>query len=86
MANTYSQEFINKVKEVYPNSKEIKELADKNQYFLGRYLDDSSSSSIGIGTILNATSLESLQQIARTEKMKCELYAQWHEEVKKWKS
>ncbi len=76
----YSKELINEVKELYPNSKEIHDLAKSGNVFLGRYLDDSSSGAISIDTILLATSLDELQKKARMAKRKLELYHKWCDE------
>lgn len=76
----YSQELINEVKEVYPDSPEMHRLADTGNAFLGRYLDDSSPSGIPLDTILLATSLEQIQNVARHYKRKVELYRKWLKE------
>jgi hypothetical protein len=73
----YTQELINEVKELYPNSPEMHRLAESGGVFLGRYLDDNSQGGIGINEILLATSLEELQKKARILKRKKELYAKW---------
>lgn len=73
----YSKELINEVKELYPNSTEMHKLTKSGGVFLGRYLDDSSSSMISIDTILLATSLDELQKKARISKRKLELYHKW---------
>lgn len=81
----YTQEFIDKVKYVYPNSKEMHKLAEEGNYFLGRYLDDGrggvTTPTITIEEALN-TSREQLlerqkieQDKAEREKLKNELYA-----------
>lgn len=76
----YTTDLINEVRELYPNSPEMHKLADSGNAFLGRYLDDSSSNSINVDTILLSTSLESLQKIARIQKRKRELYGKWCEQ------
>lgn len=73
----YTQELINEVKELYPDSETMHRLAEEGNVFLGRYLDDSSTNAISINTILLATSLDELQKIARREKRKAELYSKW---------
>jgi hypothetical protein len=77
MSLKYSQEFINEVKELYPDYKEMYKLADEHAYFLGRYLDDSSGRGVPYDTVLTATSLDELQKYARNEKRKVQLYRQW---------
>ena len=73
----YSEDLIKEVKELYPNNTEMHKLADEGNVFLGRYLDDSCSSTIPIHAILAATSLEELQKAARLEKRKVDLYKKW---------
>ena len=77
MSLKYPQEFINEVKELYPDYKEIHKLADEHDYFLGRYLDDNSGRGVPYDTVLTATSLDELQKYARNEKRKVQLYRQW---------
>lgn len=76
----YTQELINEVKELFPNSHEMIRLAEEGNVFLGRYLDDSSPNFIGINEILLATSLDELQKEARTRKRKLDLYKKWCEQ------
>jgi hypothetical protein len=73
----YTQDLINEVKELYPDSPTMISYAESGSVWLGRYLDDSSSTSIGIDKILLATSLEALQKEARQMKRKVELYQKW---------
>ena len=73
----YSPELIREVKELYPNSPEMHQLADSGNAFLGRYLDDSSPSGVPINDVLLATSLDELQKKARNMKRKVELYKKW---------
>jgi hypothetical protein len=73
----YSPELIREVKELYPNSPEMHQLAENGGAFLGRYLDDSSCNSISLNEILLATSLDELQKKARQMKRKVELYKKW---------
>ncbi len=76
----YTKELIAEVKELYPDSKEMHKLADEGSVWLGRYLDDSSPRAVPLDTVLNATSLEELQKIARLYKRKSELYGKWCEQ------
>ena len=48
--------------------------------FLGRYLDDSSSTGMSIDKILLAVSLDELQKEARIMKRKVILYQKWCEQ------
>lgn len=81
----YSQSFIDKVKEVFPNNAEMKRMAENSEYFLGRLLDDSSSSNIPIQRVLEAKTPADwafLQEYAYNELKKKELYLQWEKEVR----
>lgn len=49
---------------------------------LGRKLDDSSSGSIPLDTILGATSIEPLHHLARMKKEKLAVYSEYFDEVK----
>lgn len=69
----YTQEFIYRVKALYPNSAEMHRLADEGNYFLGRWLDDSSSGGFSPEHILN-TPYEKLMQEARIMQDKHKLY------------
>lgn len=74
----YPDDFKKELKEVYPDSKEMHDLADKGGYFLGRYLDDSSyGTGVSIDEILTALTLEELQAKARIQKRKINLYRSW---------
>lgn len=76
----YSQKLIDAVKQAYPDYDRINELAQQGSVWLGRYLDDSSPRSISIDTILNATSLEQLKQLAQQYRQKLDVYTMWCEE------
>jgi len=73
----YTQELIDEVKELYPDSAEMHKLAESGGVFLGRYLDDSSPTGFPIDEILLATSLEEIQKKARLMKRKVQLYKKW---------
>lgn len=77
---SYTKELIAEVKELYPHSARMHELADEGSVWLGRYLDDSSPRAIPIDIVLKATSLDDLQKIAREYKRKAELYGKWCEQ------
>jgi hypothetical protein len=80
MDYNYTKEFIDEVKELYPDYKEIHKLADEGSSWLGRYLDDGSSGGIALDTILTALTLEELQVKARLAKRKINLYKKWDEQ------
>jgi len=73
----YSKELIKKVKDCYPNDNRIHELADSGNAFLGRFLDDNCDSGIPINTVLNATTLKELKDVALLEKRKIDCYRLW---------
>ena len=76
----YSKDFKTRVKKAYPNFKELhRSLECGNDYTVGLYLSENSSSSISITTVLEATSLKELQNKAKAEKEKVELYKEWCE-------
>ena len=76
----YSNDLIREVKELYPDSSKMHELAESGSAWLGRYLDDSSPTGIPIDEVLLATSLEDLQRKARQAKRKVNLYKKWCEQ------
>ncbi len=73
----YTRDLIDEVKELYPTSTKMHELANSGNVMLGRWLDDSSPQGISVDKILLATSLETLQKEARIAKRKIELYKKW---------
>lgn len=76
----YTKDLINEVKELYPNSYEMHKHAESGSVWLGRYLDDSSPTGISIQEVLNATSLQALQEKARLAQRKIDLYKKWCEQ------
>ena len=81
----YSQNLINKVKELYPDDTKMHQLAESGNAFLGRYLDDSYMGSVSIDKILLATSLDEIQKEARIIKQKKQLYTDWCKEDQRQK-
>ena len=75
--NPYPNELIAEVRELYPDSLDMIELAESGSWMLGRYLDDSSMSEMPMVRILSATSLGELQKEAHLAIRKCELYDKW---------
>lgn len=73
----YPTEFKEKVKKAFPNWDELHRSLDEGDVFVGRYLDDNCTTSLSINTIMAATSLKELQDKARTELEKVELYNEW---------
>lgn len=74
----YPTDFKNRVKKTYPNWDELHRGLDNGDVFVGRYLNDSSyPASISLNTILAATSLEELQEMAKVLQAKVDLYNEW---------
>jgi len=74
----YTEKFKSKVRAIYGN--QFDSVLDSGSDFLGRYLDDASSGSVGVDEILLATSLEPLQKKARDIKARRELYYEWYDQ------
>jgi len=62
----YSQELVADVKRLYPDQPAIHKMAEEGNGFLGRYLDDARGV-IAIDTVLLATSLREIQDMARLQ-------------------
>jgi hypothetical protein len=74
----YPKAFIEKAKRVYPEWNSLHNLLDSGSQFVGRMLYEAQpSGQIAIVRVLNAESLEELQEYARNEVAKAELYAEW---------
>lgn len=74
----FPKNFVDKAKRLYPNWEKLHELLDKGSPFVHRLLYDAQpSGNISIVKVLNAESLEELQEYARTEIEKSELYLEW---------
>lgn len=73
----YPEDFKTRVKNAYPNWEGLHRRLDSGDCFVGRFLDDSSSTTISLDTVLAATSLEELQNKAKAEQEKVELYKEW---------
>ena len=73
----YPEDFKARVRKAYPDWQLIQEKLDNGSTFVGRLLDDNRSTGLSFETILSATSLEELQDKARAEKEKDDLYAEW---------
>ncbi len=71
----YSQDTINKLKELYPTYEAAHLLAKSGSKWLIQYLEGSYGV-IPLDTILTAVSLDELQHLARIEKRKALLYQQ----------
>jgi hypothetical protein len=80
ITDMYSEKFIKEVKECYPDSEKIHQLADEGSVLLGRYLDDSCGGGIPLDRVLTALTLEELQAEARLAKRKVNCYRMWCDE------
>ncbi len=70
----YSKEFKEKIKKVYPDWESIQKFMDNDSDLVCQQLFDKCSSGMSFDTVLNASSLEELQRIAKQEKEKWALY------------
>jgi len=80
----YSEKFRNAVLTEYPDNNIIKDLLDKNDYFLGRLLDDGTYSSIPYDVIIRMLENGEANQLlekARHIKNLVDLYHMWDKEV-----
>lgn len=73
---TYTKEFIERVKAVYPDNKTIIELAEKGSDLLGRYLDDCSQNTLTPRMVLDST-YDELVAWAKKAQEKIDLYRDW---------
>lgn len=84
MSNQYSEHFKKKVLAIYPNNPKIHEALGKNERYLGKIFNDTAHKTFGTYEILEAVSLEELQEKARFVKDNAALYGMWHEETRHW--
>ena len=78
MAIEYPKHFVDKAKRLYPNWQKLHELLDKGSPFVHSLLYEARpDSNISFARVLNAESLEELQEYVRTEIEKEELYLEW---------
>jgi hypothetical protein len=80
----YSDEFRTAVMKAYPNAVNIKQMLDDNEYNLGRYLDDGTTSTIPVDTVLRMIEngqVNSLFNLAFDLKNKSNLSKMWDKEV-----
>ena len=78
MAIEYPKHFIDKAKRLYPNWQKLHELLDNGSPFIhGLLYEARPDGTISFARVLNAESLEELQEYARTEIEKEELYLEW---------
>lgn len=90
----YSQEFIEQIKKVYPESEEILKLAQEGNPFVGRYLDDSRSmfpyktiyKFFTPGEKYDEEKFGCIVKLINAEHEKLELYRLWGREVDNYRS
>lgn len=75
----YSEEFIAKVKRIYPKSYQMHSHAEVGSAMLGRFLYDSCSSSLPIDWLLKQKEIEDVHDLCKTEKEKVDLYREWYD-------
>ena len=74
----YPEDFKNKVKEVHPDWEELHQSLDRGSQYAGALLYYNwYPDSISIDTILVATSLEELQEMAKAKQVDVDLYSEW---------
>ena len=74
MPRKFKKEFIAEVDALYPGSTDMHRLMEQDNPWLGRWLCDSADSDISYRDVLNAKSLEELQDRARIIERKWNLY------------
>lgn len=79
MAYHYSEDFKSRCKIAYPKARELHRALDHNSEAVGRILSELNSSTITPDTILRATSLAKLKELAKREKMRAGLYTEWYD-------
>ena len=79
----YPEDFKKEIREIYFDFDELLERLEDGDYFLGRYLDDSSKNCVSIDTILNAKTLKEIKEIAEFEQRKINAYLWWLKIVNK---
>lgn len=73
----YPEDFKEKVRKVYPDKFDLHRRLDQDDFSAGAYLSGLRPKRITLDTILAATSLEELQEKARVEKERYELWEEW---------
>lgn len=78
----YTPSFKQKVRTLFPNDSRLSNLLESGSELVGRILDDSAPSSISNDTVLKATSLQELQDLAKNNKAKVDLYSEFWKQPK----
>ncbi len=73
----YPDDFKERVKKAYPYLRDLHHALDNGDPIVGVYLSECRPAPITLETILLATSLEELQEKARIEKEKTDLWQEW---------
>ena len=74
MKRVFKKAFVDELDALYPESKDMHRLMNEDNPWLGRWLYDSACADISYTDVLEAKSLEELQERARLIKRKWELY------------
>ncbi len=73
----YPEEFVRKVKELYPKYVQLHDCIDGGDEAVGLFLSVQSCNSISTSDVLQANSLEELKEKAIEQQKKHELYKEW---------
>lgn len=74
----YPEKFISKAKRLYPNWQKLHELLDKGSPFVHSLLYEArNDGTVSFARVLNAETLEELQEYVKREIEKEELYQEW---------
>lgn len=72
----YKKEYVDKCKKIYPNDIKLHKALDENSITAGHYLSGGNRI-ISVEEILEANTLEELQDVARDIQTKAKLYEEW---------
>lgn len=75
----YTEEFRERVKKAYPNSKFLNKMLDNNELGVGYFLREHSQPTVHIDEIFKAKSLEQVQQLAEVAKERSVLHKVWRD-------
>lgn len=73
----YSEDFKKRVKNQFPDWRLMNQALDNNDVAVGRYLSIFAGDTFNLDEILKATSLEKLQEDAKSMKEATALYKEW---------
>jgi hypothetical protein len=85
MANRYPEDFIRRVKSLYPHDQVMHNLADQHARALVTALEKDASTTMETRTVLKATSLIHLQKLAKLQEERCAIYVECCDILRTWK-